>query len=422
MIFSDIRTLSHDKVLVKCDYNISPKCKDEYYLEYRHALKFRKLRNDKKDICLYCSRALKSTGRNNPNCKYKELNDNMFSCIDSEYKAYLLGLIASDGAIGTNNSCIIEIHERDYNLLKSIKEKMNLDCLLKISHKRQRAILTLNSKQICQDVLNLLQIKNKTALSHDIRIPNLKSQELIYAFLRGHFDGDGSINSINKNVISPVCSITSFSNLFLDDLSQIISIPFTQNNNKVIYSGTNAIDFLGKIYANANIYLDRKYNLYKQWSNYTINIPRGNWIDCPLFNFKYKLTKNNAVSPIKKNTSDSGYDLTLIEKIKEDGNIQYYDTGITLMPDFGYYFELVPRSSLHKYGYMLANNIGIIDSTYRGNIIGALYKFDQTKPDLQLPGKYLQLIPRMSINLNPINVDNLECTSRNEGGFGSTGV
>lgn len=384
-------------------------------------MRFRKLRKYGKDICLYCSRALKHTGRNNPNCKYKKLDDNMFSNIDSEYKAYLLGLIASDGSICTNSCCTVEIHERDYELLKTIKEKMKLDCLLKISKERERAILAISSKQVCRDLLNLLKVEDKTALSHDIRIPDFKSKELMYAFLRGHFDGDGSISPITRESISPWCSITSFSKLFLDDLSQIIPIPFKRNNNSIYYSGTNAIDFLGKIYNHSNIHLDRKYTLYKQWSNYVVNIPRGNWIKCPLFNFKYKMTKNNSIPPIKINASDSGYDLTLIEKTKEDGNIQYYDTGIALMPDFGYYFELVSRSSLHKHGYMLANNIGIIDSSYRGNIIAALYKFDKTKPDLELPGRYLQLIPRISIHLNPINIDILDNSNRGEGGFGSTG-
>ncbi len=98
--------------------------------------------------------------------------------------------------------------------------------------------------------------------------------------------------------------------------------------------------------------------------------------------FKFCKNEKDAVDPYKKNASDSGYDLTLIKKIKTDGNVEFYDTGISVEPPYGYYFDLVGRSSISKSGYILANNMGIIDRTYRGNIIVPLIKMNKEKPDL----------------------------------------
>ena len=86
----------------------------------------------------------------------------------------------------------------------------------------------------------------------------------------------------------------------------------------------------------------------------------------------------------------------------------------------GYYFELVPRSSISKTGYSLANNIGIIDQNYRGEIIVALRKNDEKADDLILPCKIAQLIPKQWFNMVFEEDVNITETVRDTGGFGST--
>ena len=55
-------------------------------------------RNNGKYICPLCS-IMRKRGRNNPNCKYKNLDDHLMDVIDTEKKAYLLAWIASDGSL-----------------------------------------------------------------------------------------------------------------------------------------------------------------------------------------------------------------------------------------------------------------------------------------------------------------------------------
>jgi len=137
--------------------------------------------------------------------------------------------------------------------------------------------------------------------------------------------------------------------------------------------------------------------------------------------FKFIKTHPKAVSPSKSHKTDSGFDLTLIEKYKKYNDVTLYNTGIKVQPPSGYYFDLVPRSSIIKSGYMLANSVGIIDQDYQGNIYVPLVKIDKTKPDLELPCRLVQLVLRKVIEVEAIEVESFEDeTKRGDGGFGSS--
>jgi dUTP pyrophosphatase len=136
----------------------------------------------------------------------------------------------------------------------------------------------------------------------------------------------------------------------------------------------------------------------------------------------YELVHANAVPPKKAFSSDTGFDLTIISIEKEINQVvTLYDTGIRAHVDDGYYLEVVPRSSIIKSGYMLANSVGIIDSHYRGNIYVALAKIDPQAKPIELPFKGFQLIVRNLVNVDLVNDHVLENTERGTGGFGSTG-
>lgn len=139
------------------------------------------------------------------------------------------------------------------------------------------------------------------------------------------------------------------------------------------------------------------------------------------FTFKFKKTLPDAVTPSKAHPDDSGFDLHLIKKLKEENGVVWYTTGLAVAPPQGYYFELVGRSSISKSGYMLANNIGIIDASYRGDLMVALIKVNPAAPELQMPCRLVQLIPRSLILMEAKEVTELDATARGAGGFGSSG-
>ena len=88
-------------------------------------------------------------------------------------------------------------------------------------------------------------------------------------------------------------------------------------------------------------------------------------------------------------------------------------------------FWLAPRSSISKTEWRLANSMGLIDATYRGVLMAALWSIEGKAPTHSLNGQRIcqlatgDLAPWTEV----VVVDELpgEATARGEGGFGSTG-
>lgn len=85
----------------------------------------------------------------------------------------------------------------------------------------------------------------------------------------------------------------------------------------------------------------------------------------------------------------------------------------------GYY--LYPRSSLSKTPLRLANSVGIIDSSYRGEIIAAVDNISEEDFEIKQGERLFQLCSPTLEPINYIITDELTETKRGEGGFGSTG-
>ena len=86
-------------------------------------------------------------------------------------------------------------------------------------------------------------------------------------------------------------------------------------------------------------------------------------------------------------------------------------------------FDLLPRSSISKTPLMLANHVGLIDSGYRGWIIGALRNLSDEDYKVEKHTRLLQICHplRVPIYVELISESDLTDTTRGSGGFGSTG-
>jgi dUTP pyrophosphatase len=128
---------------------------------------------------------------------------------------------------------------------------------------------------------------------------------------------------------------------------------------------------------------------------------------------------------------NAGFDLLTPENMVIDGSIFKLNTDIICAMfdsnNNAVSYFLYPRSSISKTNFRLANSVGIIDSGYRGNIIGI---FDNVLSHSTITEieQYSRLLQICAPNLGPIIVkivDSLEElseeTERGTGGFGSTG-
>lgn len=137
------------------------------------------------------------------------VNENYFETIDTKDKAYFLGWLISDGN-KKNNSIQINLQERDKYILELFKKYINytgkLYFLPKKNDKRQNQYrLFITSKKLTDNLDKYGFVSNKSKITYFPDIP----EEFHSHFIRGIFDGDGSIISINrKNRIDYVFSIT----------------------------------------------------------------------------------------------------------------------------------------------------------------------------------------------------------------------
>lgn len=89
-------------------------------------------------------------------------------------------------------------------------------------------------------------------------------------------------------------------------------------------------------------------------------------------------------------------------------------------------FYLYPRSSISKSKFRLANNVGIIDSGYRGNL-GAMFDVVYSSEEVKCE-KHTRLVQICGPTLERFKVvivdsdSELSTTRRGSGGFGSTGT
>lgn len=256
---------SHILFKVSCDFTISEKCRREYSIQYRDFVKHTQNNNGKLP-CLYCSRTMKFSGRNNPNTKYKEINDNFFSTIDSEKKAYFLGWIASDGTIG-KRGFKIAIKQSDKIILKKLRDVIGSEAPLKTfrTPTSHLASFEINSQKIAHDLCRLLHIKPGKK-SHSVRAPKLPI-DLFWHFMRGYFDGDGTINDPAKtNKLVPVVAIRSSSAKMLQDFQNTIPITsYITKNHSISWENKHAYTFLECLYKNSSVWLPRKMKRYQKW-------------------------------------------------------------------------------------------------------------------------------------------------------------
>lgn len=336
------------------------------------------------------------------------IDSRLFEKIDLEEKAYILGFIASEMYVNKASSITIKIKKKDIDVLSKIKNFICKDIPISIC-KKNILELTINSKNIVNNICDLLEGRK----SDEVCFPVLE-KELERHFTRGYFDGNGRI----KKNYYPECSIVSNSKKMIESLKE--KYKGIKSGNFIFWSGNNCLDFLGTLYDNSKIEISRKRNKYFDISTWIPSLS-GDSSYGKLPKIKWNKCKENAVPPTKFRASDIGYDVTIIDVVKDLGETKLYGTGIKAMPDYGWYLDLVPRSSIIKTGYIMANSVGIIDRSYNGEILVPLIKIDKNLPDIELPCRVAQLIPRPVINFDFVEVEDLETTDRGQKGFGSSG-
>jgi len=208
--------------------------------------------------------------------KKYSVNSAYFDIIDTEHKAYWLGIMYSDGCVEekTDNSKAVRWNCIDGDLMKQFILDINFTGnLTKEVHKKYNKeinCLRINDVQLANSLISLGCIPNK---SLTIQFPNIP-ESLIPHFIRGFFDGDGTVgvykNSSKANYYTLRSGFCSGSEQFLIDLakhlptkSKIVKLQDLDKNVYVLnFSVKDSLALFDYMYKDATIYLNRKYDKF----------------------------------------------------------------------------------------------------------------------------------------------------------------
>jgi len=135
---------------------------------------------------------------------------------------------------------------------------------------------------------------------------------------------------------------------------------------------------------------------------------------------KIKKTHPDAKVPTRAYEYDAGLDLTSVETYTlkpNEGKI--FKTGIAIAVQPGVVGLIWDRSSMGKKGIKTAG--GVIDSGYRGEVGVILWNMASEAQEIKAGDRIGQLLIQPVVNPKTQEVEDLESTDRNEGGFGSSG-
>ncbi len=220
--------------------------------------------------------------------KWYEIDNNYFSIIDTEEKAYFLGFLYADGYLNDNKgTTTLQLHKDDMEILiklnkciKSTRPLLFVNCSKynekygKNNSDAYRLVIT--NQVIFKDLkkLGLFQKKSLTLkFPNESQVPN----NLIRHFIRGYFDGDGNLTGYFPSrgkgkhfqcgiaILSTIEFVTKLCDFSKTEvgISTCITKRFkdeTNNYNFVISGNLNIVKFLEWIYKDSNIFLKRKYN------------------------------------------------------------------------------------------------------------------------------------------------------------------
>ena len=235
--------------------------------------------------------------RNNNYYKNKEIDKDFFKEINTEEKAYILGFFCADGAISNKKTFSIRIGLKDVNLLLDIRRALKSNhaiSIIAVSHgflkKDGTPPLACNLSITCPQIISDIKAHNiPVDKTHELTFPTGIPSNLIRHFIRGYFDGDGSVflkenkrflktkeypeGYLWENLSIGVSMVGTSS--FLESVAQYLR-PLTGQRGNVredkkkhcssfLFSRNSCLNIYHYFYDDATIWLERKKKVFEDY-------------------------------------------------------------------------------------------------------------------------------------------------------------
>lgn len=233
------------------------------------------------------------TKRNKGNKKYT-VKEDYFYKIDTEDKAYWLGFLYADGYILEKGKALITgLTLKDLDHIEKFKSDIDSSHLIKEATTVNNYQFNIYNTKFSKHLINKGCIPRK---SNKIEFPEIK-KDLVNHFIRGYFDGDGSVSATDKTLqVTICCASKTFLENLLKKLSNETGVRnriYTREDGLHLYvnsSGDDILEIKKYLYKNSHKYLDRKKEIF-------------DFIEKDINEIKKKVWKNNWEMRKKRNTS-----------------------------------------------------------------------------------------------------------------------
>jgi len=208
-------------------------------------------------------------------------DESFFKKIDTEEKAYWLGFIAADGCIvdAKSKRCLrIELSSKDRGHLEKLKSAIKYDGPIHYDRKHHLTyngktdiflcdMLQINHRELVKDFINLGVTPRK---SKTLQPPVIR-KSLIRHWIRGYFDGDGSVsivestNNICGSIFGNKQVMEFISDHFRKELDTEALSHYRKKKNgwEMCFHGNQLAKKVERyFYRNATVFLDRKYHKF----------------------------------------------------------------------------------------------------------------------------------------------------------------
>ena len=204
--------------------------------------------------------------------KIYDYDENYFSKINTPDKAYWLGFVYADGFISKREqgSPVFGIGLGEPEPLEKIKKAMKSNKKIEVykktngySDKSMTYRLAFCSKQLVEDLEKWGCVENKT---FKLKFPDFLNEDLVHHFIRGYFDGDGSVflhiqKTNNKEYVMLGSQFTGIKS-FLEEM--IKHFDFLNKDEKCLYQDKRKETDCWTIHLNSNIRALKLYHyMYK---------------------------------------------------------------------------------------------------------------------------------------------------------------
>ena len=162
----------------------------------------------------------------------------------------------------------------------------------------------------------------------------------------------------------------------------------------------------------------------------------SHWYELEVLPLSENIQQVYPIATYNRSEDNAGFDVYAAADVEVKQTVEFVPFGIAVrllkvepMPNGGSndylktdsHFFLMPRSSIYKSGLIMANSVGVIDKSYRGELKAPVWSMTGNSV-VKTGERWFQIVaPDMGWIRNVKLVDHLPETDRGVGGFGSTG-